>query len=216
MNYKVLNLYAGLGGNRYLWSDCQVTAVESDPELARMYQVRFPGDTVVVGDAHQYLLDNYKEFDFIWTSPPCPTHSQVRHIQKNTNSFVPKYPSMILYEEIIFLQNHFTGKYIVENVVPYYEPLIKAQKRNRHLYWCNFILPSILSERKAAKIGNVTNEVEKLCLFHQIDLSDYKGTQRKAQIARNCVDYEAGLTILNTARNIMSAKKDNQVSLFQL
>jgi len=35
---KVLNLYACLGGNRLKWTDCEVTAVELDPELARMYQ----------------------------------------------------------------------------------------------------------------------------------------------------------------------------------
>ena len=75
---KVLNLYACLGGNRFLWEDFEVTAVELDPELARMYQERFPNDKVIVADAHQYLLDHYKEFDFIWSSPPCPTHSRAR------------------------------------------------------------------------------------------------------------------------------------------
>ena len=57
---KVLNLYSCLGGNRLLWEDCEVTAVELDPELARMYQERFPNDKVIVTDAHQYLLDHYK------------------------------------------------------------------------------------------------------------------------------------------------------------
>ena len=64
---KVLNLYACLGGNRYKWDevadeagvDMQVTAVELDHELAKLYQERFPNDTVIVADAHQYLLDHY-------------------------------------------------------------------------------------------------------------------------------------------------------------
>ena len=77
---KILNLYACLGGNRYKWNevkeDIEVTAIELDPEAARLYQERFPNDTVIVADAHQYLLDHYKEFDFIWSSPPCPTHSR--------------------------------------------------------------------------------------------------------------------------------------------
>jgi len=85
--FKVLNAYACLGGNRYKWDlvakeaniEMQVTAIELDPELARMYKERFPNDTVIVADAHQYLLDHYKEFDFIWSSPPCPTHSIVNH-----------------------------------------------------------------------------------------------------------------------------------------
>lgn len=212
--FRVLNLYACLGGNRLLWEDCEVTAVELDSELARMYQNRFPNDKVVVADAHQYLLDHYKEFDFIWTSPPCPTHSRVRHSQKNTDSFIPKYPSMILYEEILFLENHFEGKYVVENVIPYYEPLITAQKRDRHLYWCNFRLPNILSTREQAKISNEKDEVKKLCEFHRIDLSDYKGEQRKDRIARNLVDFEAGLTIFNTARGIINRSNVKSPSLF--
>ena len=57
---KILNLYACLGGNRYKWdSSHDVVAVELDEELARLYQQRFPGDKVIVDDAHQYLLDHY-------------------------------------------------------------------------------------------------------------------------------------------------------------
>ena len=68
---KILNLYACLGGNRYKWGDeHEITAVELDKDLAHLYQERFPNDKVIVADAHQYLLDHYKEFDFIWTSPP--------------------------------------------------------------------------------------------------------------------------------------------------
>ena len=75
--FRVLNLYACLGGNRLLWENCEVTAVEWDEELAKLYQERFPNDKVIVADAHQYLLDHYEEFDFIWTSPPCPSHSRL-------------------------------------------------------------------------------------------------------------------------------------------
>ena len=210
---KVLNLYACLGGNRLLWDNCEVTAVELDTELARLYQERFPNDTVIVTDAHQYLLDHYKEFDFIWSSPPCPSHSRVRHSQKNRENIKPIYPSMILYEEIIFLENHFEGKFVVENVIPYYEPLIPAIKRGRHLYWTNFYLPNILSTRKV-NIGSGTDEVRKLEIFHKIDLTNYKGPQRKDKIARNLVDYEAGKTIFDTARGIMQENKTNQIQMF--
>ena len=107
---KILNLYACLGGNRYKWdevTDVEVTAVEWDEELARLYQERFPNDTVIVADAHQYLLDHYQEFDFIWTSPPCPTHSIARYWGIGANGKNPVYPDMNLYQEIIFLQTHF-------------------------------------------------------------------------------------------------------------
>ena len=71
---KVLNLYAGLGGNRKLWTDCDVTAIEERDDVASFYQKHYPEDEVIVGDAHSYLLHNYEKFDFIWSSPPCQTH----------------------------------------------------------------------------------------------------------------------------------------------
>ena len=141
---KILNLYACLGGNRYKWdevTDIEVTAVELDPEAARLYQERFPNDKVIVADAHQYLLDHYKEFDFIWSSPPCPTHSRL--VTSNKNKIKMKYPDMKLYQEVIFLDNFFKGKYVVENVIPFYTPLIPSKKRGRHLYWTNFIYQTI-------------------------------------------------------------------------
>jgi DNA (cytosine-5)-methyltransferase 1 len=198
---KVLNLYACLGCNRYLWDNCEVTAVELDPELARLYQERFPNDTVIVADAHQYLLDHYKDFDFIWSSPPCPTHSRARWWAIGTNGKDPVYPDMKLYQEILFLQHHAKCKWVVENVIPYYEPLIPAQKMGRHLYWSNFRLTSPKEIRKI-NIGSGTNEVAKLCKFHNIDLSTYKGEQRKDKIARNLVDYEVGKHIFDIARGI--------------
>jgi len=212
-NYKVLNLYACLGGNRYKWTDCEVTAVELDPEAARLYQERFPQDTVIVADAHQYLLDHYKEFDFIWSSPPCPSHTRLNISQKNRECWKPKYPSMILYEEILFLQNFYNGKFVVENVIPYYEPLIQAQKRGRHLYWTNFTLPNDLNERKTIGISTAKEEVNKLCVFHDYNFRKYKGKQSVTKMARNLVDYEAGLTIFNVARGIFEKPKTNQLEL---
>lgn len=213
---KILNLYACLGGNRYKWGDeHEITAVELDPELARMYQDRFPNDTVIVADAHQYLLDHYKEFDFVWSSPPCPTHSSVRRSQMNKDFFTPKFPDMKLYEEILFLEHFFDGKYVVENVIPYYDPLILAKKRGRHLYWTNFRLPTSLNERKSVGIATVKDEVNKLCEFHKIDLSSYKGKQPKKKIARNLVDYEAGKTILDIVLGISRKQNEKQIDIFQ-
>ncbi len=209
--FKVLNLYACLGGNRYKWTDCNVTAVELDPELARLYQERFPNDTVIIADAHQYLLDHYKEFDFIWSSPPCPSHSKARFARHESTT--PEYPDMKLYQEIIFLDNYFKGKYCVENVMPFYEPLVIGKKRGRHLYWTNFNIPSDLNERKAS-IMEGQDEVKRWCEFHDYNFYQYKGEQRMDKIARNLVDYEAGLTIFNTARNIITKSQSNQITMF--
>tara|TARA_R100000808_G_C2153545_1_gene163844 strand:+ start:5498 stop:6151 length:654 start_codon:yes stop_codon:yes gene_type:complete len=216
---KILNLYACLGGNRYKWNevkeDIEVTAVELDPEAARLYQERFPNDKVIIADAHQYLLDHYKEFDFIWSSPPCPTHSRL--VTSNKNKIKMNYPDMTLYQEIIFLDNFFEGGYCVENVIPYYEPLIPSQKRGRHLYWTNFNLPIDLGERDIGKgkmCGQINKEREFLEKFHEIDLSTYSGTQDRRKMARNLVDYEAGRTIFETFLGIQKENNTAQISLF--
>lgn len=215
---KILNIYACLGGNRYKWdevTDIEVTAVELDPELAMLYQERFPNDKVVVADAHQYLLDHYKDFDFIWSSPPCPTHSRARYWNSSNYDTTTEavYPDMKLYQEILFLQHYFKVKYVVENVIPYYEPLIQAKKRGRHLYWTNFNLPNNLQDRRF-KISQTKNELVELCKFHEIDLSNYNGKQSKVKIGRNLVDYEAGRTILETAIGTISNNMNNQIMMF--
>jgi DNA (cytosine-5)-methyltransferase 1 len=217
---KILNLYACLGGNRYKWNEVsdniEVTAVELDPEAARLYQERFPNDIVIVADAHQYLLDHYKEFDIIWSSPPCPTHSRARYWSSSNYETTTEaiYPDMKLYEEILFLQHYYKhGKFIVENVIPYYEPLIPAQKRGRHLYWTNFILPSDLNDRRFA-VGSAKQELKGLCEFHDYDFKQYNGEQSVIKMARNLVDYEAGKTIFETALGIVKAKDDKQQTLF--
>jgi DNA (cytosine-5)-methyltransferase 1 len=221
---KILNLYACLGGNRYKWDEVakeagieiEVTAVELDEVAAALYQERFPNDTVIVADAHQYLLEHFKEFDFIWSSPPCPSHSRARYWNSSNydTTTQPVYADLKLYEEILFLQHYYkNGKYVVENVIPYYEPLIPAQKRGRHLYWTNFTLPNEVNDR-GFKISQEKNELESLCKFHNYDFKKYQGEQSVVKMARNLVDYEAGRTILETALNIVKKSNTNQTSIF--
>jgi DNA (cytosine-5)-methyltransferase 1 len=225
--YKILNLYACLGGNRYKWDEVakeagieiEITAVELDPEAARLYQERFPNDIVIVADAHQYLLDYFKEFDFIWSSPPCPSHSKTNHFLNSQGKI--RYPDMKLYEEIIFLETFFKGKYVVENVIPYYKPLIPAKERGRHLYWTNFNLPNILSLRKSPNMGvqkhgrekHGNNRDKEFSVFHDYDFKKYKGKQDKGKMSRNLVDYEAGRTILETALGIFKKSNPKQLEL---
>jgi len=212
---KILNLYACLGGNRYNWGDeHDITAVEWDSELARLYQERFPNDKVIVNDAHQYLLDHYKEFDFIWSSPPCPSHSRINISQYTRENWKPRYPDMALYQEIIFLEYYYKGKYCIENVIPFYDMLIPGKKRNRHLYWTNFNLPNILSKRKNPDLSRTKNLVDALSKFHDYDFRKYKGKQSIQKVARNLVDYEAGKTILDTVLGIRHKNDITQVELF--
>ena len=101
---KVLNLYAGVGGNRKLWTDVEVTAVEFNPKIAEIYSHHFPEDRMILEDAHEFLR-NYVDdgWDFIWSSPPCQSHSRMAISGRNRK---PRYPDMQLYEEIILLQTY--------------------------------------------------------------------------------------------------------------
>lgn len=213
---KILNLYSGIGGNRKLWGDShQITAVEINEEIAMIYKNYFPNDEVIIADAHEFLLKNYMNYDFIWSSPPCPTHSRMRYTctkqeQKTRGKLDVKYVDMKLYQEILLLNNYFDGKYVVENVIPYYEPLIPAKKLGRHLFWSNFNVGSYTSEKIVLR-GNSMAALQKQRGF---DLSNFKIKQRKDTILLNCVNSELGLYILNCALNIIQKKETPQTTLF--
>ena len=194
---KILNTHAGIGGNRKLWGErYQVTAIEHNPEIAAVYQDLYPADRVIVADALDYLLKNYDQFDFIWMSPPCPTHSRYRYnVGVRAKGYEPVLPDMTLYQAIIFLQHHATCKWVVENVKPYYKPLIEPQVVNRHYFWANFTIPEI--ELPATGIG-YKNTIGALEQFLGFDLSPYS-LPNKRQILRNCVNPLLGLHILQAS-----------------
>jgi DNA (cytosine-5)-methyltransferase 1 len=205
---KILNLYAGIGGNRKLWTgDIEVTAIENVPEIAKIYHDFFPNDKVIVTDAHQYLLEHFSEFDFIWSSPPCQSHSGCNHFLKGQGIF--RYPDMKLYEEIIFLKHFFKGKWVVENVKPYYTPLIEPQKIGRHCLWSNFKIEPIYIEyqigtmnRQASKNSQRKAIIREAQIPELIDLhglKDFK-IKNKRQILRNCVLPKLGLHVLMEAQ----------------
>lgn len=207
---KILNLYAGIGGNRKLWGkDHEITAIEYREDIAAVYRHYFPGDMMIVTDAHQYLLDHYREYDYIWSSFPCQSHSRARFWRHSTLK-EQKYPDLGLYQEIIFLQHYFKGKWIVENVNPFYEPLIKPTAEvGRHLVWTNYpIKGSVQATRQVITEG--TKDIWKE--LHGFDLSQFKIETRKDQIYRNCVEPEVGLFLLNCA---VSEVYQAQPTLFQ-
>ena|SRR3990167_4481291 len=206
---KILNLYAGIGGNRKLWTpnenEHEITAVEYKPEIAKIYQDFFPKDEVVIGDAHQYLLDHFQEYDFIWSSPPCPSHSRVRFIatyEKDTDKIrqKPLYPDMKLYQEILLLNNYYRGLYCMENVIPFYPPLIPAHKLGSHLFWTNFLIPPLNTESR-----DHCGTIESLGERKGFDLSKYKVDKRLA--LRNAVEPEIGKHIIHYALNPIEIQK---------
>lgn len=184
-----------------MWKNCEVTAVELEPKIAAVYQNLHQNDNVVIADAHQYLLDNHENFDFVWTSPPCQTHSKMA---KATRHKLRRYVDMSLYQEILFLTHFFKGKFIVENVVPHYTPLISPSKKiGRHLFWSNFNFSA--EEIKQPKdFINMCNLKGKKAMqdwlgLHYEENIYYGGNHCPAQILRNCVHPELGLQIYNQA-----------------
>ena len=193
---KILNLYAGIGGNRKLWGEKhEITAVEYNDDIAAVYKEFYPNDTVIVGDAHEYLLKHYKEFDFIWASPPCQSHSRILDSQYTRDNYNPKYPDMKLWQEIIFLQGHARkNRWVVENVIPYYTPLIKPTvELARHLFWSNFNIPKI-----EFKDDTIIKSVKGSDGLYGVTLDNYY-LPNKRQILRNMVNPEVGKYILDRA-----------------
>lgn len=196
---KVLNLYAGLGGNRKDWPEnFEVTAVEKDPKIAAIYKRFFPHDTVIVTDAHAWLLKHAHDYDFIWSSPPCQTHSQMNKATRHVGK-LRRYPDMKLYQEIIWLKSFFKGFWVVENVDPYYEPLIPAQLVDRHLFWSNFFITPFKVERPFALVKGKREEVMNWLGMH-FDEKIYVGDNHcPVQILRNCVHPKLGAHVLSCA-----------------
>ena len=195
---KVLNLYAGIGGYRQLWEDVEVTAVENNPQIAQIYSDFYPDDEIIIGDAHNYLLENYNKYDFIWSSPPCQTHSQIRYnLGVKNRGTKAVYPDMKLYEEILFLEWYFKGNWVVENTRGFYEPLIPPRFIGSHYFWSNFYIEDIKTDNRNHRDGTV----ESLQSRKQIDLSKYD-IINKRQILRNCVEPELGLHIINQSKGI--------------
>jgi DNA (cytosine-5)-methyltransferase 1 len=207
---KILNLYAGLGGNRKLWKNVDVTAIENNDKIAEQYKKFYPNDDVIVDDAHSYLINNYEQYDFIWSSPPCQSHSRM---VKATRHKVRKYPDLKLYEEIIFLQNFCKSYWIVENVVPYYEPLIKPDhKIGRHLFWSNFKFKAdeVKSPQNFIKLSNkeqLQNLKDWLGIQYDKNIY-YENNHDPAQVLRNCVHPTVGKQILDCVINYKYNKED--------
>ena len=220
---KVLNLYAGIGGNRKLWGDdIEVTAVEYNEDIANIYKENYPNDNVIVGDAHQYLLDHFREYDFIWSSPPCPTHSKVRKtlaIKKKVGGGTfeqnkPVYPDMRLYQEVLLLEGYFDGYWCIENVIPWYEPLIEPQKLGRHCFWTNFeIPPKKFTARGTFDKGGILAETL------GYDTTNWKNVDKRL-LLRNCTEPEIGKYIFDTylkqieKDELIQEEEDSQMTIF--
>lgn len=114
----------------------------------------------------------------------------------------PIYPDMKLYEEILLLQGYFKGKYVVENVISWYDPLVEPQTIQRHYFWANFIIHPTQFEKDNIKITNKQlkekEAIEILQQSHNINLDGYN-IKNKRLLLRNCVNPKVGLHIFQEA-----------------
>ena len=207
---KLLNLYAGIGGNVHLLdrNKYQIISIEHNIQIAKINQLLHPEDIIITcdglckedeirtecpGNAKYYLRLNYKKFDFIWGSPPCQTHSKMRFTQKSKDFYEYKYPNVDLYQIITLLQTHFEGTYIIENVKPYYESWIKPNFiLNRHYYWSNKYL-------HCDKL-QTPKPFDRMYKPDWIEFLDIPVKQKdiKLQWLRNCVHPKEGLQLMES------------------
>jgi len=198
-------LYAGIGGNRKHWDGEKhdITNVEWDEDVAQVLRDKFPNDEVVVADAHEYLKENFQDFDFIWASPPCPTHSRMRkNLSIEVNGSDPVYPDMKLWQEILFLKGYFEGNWVVENVKTWYDPLIKPQESGRHYFWSNFSIPRLENVNNGSDVQirnpDVMQDQQK---EYGYDLSNYDvSNKKKKKMLNNCVHPKIGEVILKSRK----------------
>lgn len=207
---KILNLYCGIGGNRKKWGDeLSIDAIDNNLNICETYQKLYPNDNVICTDAHQFLLGNFYKYDFIWSSPPCPTHSQMRqNMCVKSGKSNPVYADMTLYQEIIFLTHNFQGKWVVENTRPYYKYLIEPSFYcGRHPFWANFKIKN--KKFKRYSILTESNQVSKFSEAYGLDISNFSGFDKRKAL-RNCVDPNIGAYILKEAFNDCEAKKSRE------
>lgn len=213
---KILNLFSGIGGNRMQWGDSyEITAVEINQSIADFYKSKFPNDTVIIDDAYDYLEKHFTEFDIIWASPPCQSHSILskarsgRAYNKTYTNDVIKIPDMRLYGLILFLQHHFRGNWVVENVKPFYKTIIpQTAKVGRHYIWSNIPIPNKKKAENKQHLNKWKEEAE-LKGFKAEELQEIKFDKRIDVIVHNCVVPSEGLYIL---KHLVNKK---QKSLFE-
>ena len=220
--FKVLDLFAGIGGTTlgiisYLESygsepfDYEYIAIENDPEVIEAREKLFniyEGHTLYIinTDAYTFLnTTSSKEYDFIWASPPCQSHSRLNMFYNRKN------PDMRLWSLITRLQQQQIP-FIVENVEPYYrEPIQHTLELGRHRFWSNKpLLPFEVPERQKDWGWMGIPDWEE---YHGIEsrvTSHIKDRMKRRQVLRNMTHYSISYSIIKQILN----PKQKQLEVF--
>ena len=190
---KVLNLYAGIGGNRKLWKNVEVTAVDTNEDILNMYKLNFPNDKTIMLPALHYLEDHFNEFDFIWASPPCDEWTVLKETwtRHKPNPFVKTFE---LYRTIDFLKRYFKGDWVVENVK--HKFLIPPSFNiGRHYFWANKVIAS-RDHKNVANFSKANKEELLDYLGLEYPYNVYDGSHDPLKVLRRAVHPEIGEMIL--------------------
>ena len=151
------------------------------PEFIAIFFQKIHNDTV--SDAHQYLLDHYKEFDFLFG-----LRRRVLLIAELAQCKKKKiYPDMALYQVIIFLKHWFRGKvFSISTIIPYYKPLIESvstENAHRHCLWTNFWVQDM--EKPIKKLATCKAPEERKMLQEEFgfNLDKYTGVDKRKTFA---------------------------------
>lgn len=197
---KILVGFAGIAGESELWDDVNndITHVEIDPKIAQIIINRKLNRNVIIDDAIDYVLNNCHDYDFIWLSPPCQSNTRMIRSGKNRK---PRLPDLLLYELKIWLDYNYKGKYVIENVIPYYSPPIEPSvKIGRHLFWSNFEISDNFYIKQPKNFINKTTvsgseELKKWLGINYKGNIYYNGNHNPAQVLANCVHPKIGLHV---------------------
>lgn len=104
--FRILDLFCGGGGASLGYEQAGLEVVGVDLNKQKNYRGEF-----IQSDAIEFLLENYKNFDFVHASPPCQKYSKsAMQWRKNGK----EYPDLIEPTRAALIS---TGKpYIIENV----------------------------------------------------------------------------------------------------
>lgn len=197
---SVLNAYAGIGGNRHLWpADWEITAVELDPRVAAEYARRYPADRVLVEDAHAFVLEHSGDFDAVWSSPPCPTHSRLAKVNASRRGHALN-PDPRLWAEIEYLRDAGSA-YVVENVHVYYPPPIPPDLvTQRHWYWTS-TPPLALSTLSGTSILSPNTTALQFATAYGLPALPHRAVANGRKAMRNAVVPIEGLEVAQAAFN---------------
>lgn len=208
---KILNLYSGIGGTIHKLNDySNITNVDNNKIVLEINKRLHPGSTNILCDAKEYLIKNYRNFDIILASPPCQPNTRLNYTLNSQN--IVRLPDLSIYEIVLFLEQFHKGLYMVENVISYFEPLIKPQILDRHFVWSNVKFKNIDMPNK---FNLSSSNIKYLENSLGINLGKTKGLgKRKDQILRNCIHPGLGVQIIEQLNQAFDNRNFIQNKLF--